>query len=1405
MTNRPDPIADRRAELQRRLAALSPEQRANLATATTSAPVPTPVVVARDAGARVPMSFAQELLWRLERASPGHTYNVPRAIRLNGSLDLDALQRSLDTLVERHEALRTTFDLVDDVPTQIVNAPQSVQLTTIDVGHLPADERVTAARVHMRNLARTQFDLAVDHQLRVWVIRLADGDTVLFLLSHHVTSDGWSGNILMRELTALYAANRDNRAHALAPVALQYGDYTTWQRAHLSGTRLDTLLDFWRKQLSGATELLNFPTDRPRPAIPGFVGSLRAHELPATVLTDMRALAKSDGVTSFMVLLAVYNVLIHRYSGDTELVIGTPVAGRSHAELENVVGFFSNTLLIRNSVHGALTFRELLASVRHASLSAFDNQDIPLETLLLTRGEDGRPIATFPQFVLSTEDPDHERLSIAGVATTHIREAFGSTKFDFMLSAAERPDGLKLAAEFRTELFDDGTVDRLLEQFGVLLHSALATPDTPIDHLAMLGARDRARLLDEWNDTTIEYPATATLVSLFQDQVRQTPHAVAVQEGARTLTYEQLDQQTTALAARIRAQGAKAGVLIGVCAERSLEMVMALLAVVKSGAAYVPLDPDYPAERLAFMLSDSATPIILTQSRLAPLLPAATLVLLDNIADEPESHVVADWPMPSPDDAAYMIYTSGSTGMPKGALNAHRGIVNRLLWMQQQYGLTSSDVVLQKTPYSFDVSVWEFFWPLITGARIAVATPGGHRDPSYLAAAVEEFGVTVMHFVPSMLRAFLTGAPPSAHLTSLRHLMASGEALPADVVPDFRRLFSNARLHNLYGPTECAVDVTHWTVPIEGEVATIPIGRPIANTRMYVLDDFGAPTPIGVAGELHIGGVQVGMGYHNRPDLTAEKFIVDQFSHNANARLYRTGDLAKWTPDGTIHYLGRLDFQVKLRGFRIELGEIETVIARHVAIADAIVMVREVSRGDQRLVAYVVTRPGDVAPEANELREWVRHSLPEHMVPAMFVFLDRIPLTSSGKADRKALPAPHPVDQNRKHQSPRSTIEHEVVQIWERLLSPSRPISVLDDFFDIGGHSLLAIRMLAEIERMRGVRVPLAWLFESSTVEALAARLSESLFAEEEPPLVVLQAKGSGAPVAFVHGDWTGGGWYSRRLAPLVAPDSPFYVLPTVGNDEDEEPWTIERMAARHVSELRKHQPHGPYRVVGFCVGGVVAYEMARQLQISGERIERLILIDSSPMNARIRTVGAIVRLLPGGSATERLQRQAKILRRVRWAHGRVAYFNNLPEGARSQWILEKFTKTLPRLLGKPIATLVRDATALDAAPPSEAPTQKKAVAKLQPVVVDDANRDVLMLRTQATAASAYVPGRFAGCIDFLFAEGAPGVERRNSPVAHWRLLADTVRVRTMQTGHISLITSHLQVLADELRQALND
>ena len=1396
MTTRPDLLADRRAELARRRAALSPEQHARLAGAGAAPDGPKPTIQVREANAPVPMSFSQELLWRFERASPGHTYNVPRAVRLAGAVDMDALQRALDALVARHEALRTTFALVKDEPRQIVNAPAPVAVERFDVSDLPNSDRESAARTHMRNLARQPFDLEHDPQLRAAVIRLAEEDHVLQLMSHHVASDGWSGNIIMRELGTLYEGFRTGAPAELSVLPAQYADFAVWQRRTLAGDRLEGLLDYWRGQLADSPALLDLPTDRPRPTTLSFEGSVRTAALPIDVVERLHALARSQNATSFMVLLATLYVLLARYTREEEIVVGTPVAGRPYPELEGVVGFFTNTLLLRASLRGNPTFRQLVERVRAITLGAYDHQEIPLETLLGTRGPNGRPLATMPQVVFSTEDPDREDLRLAGTSSTRVGAALGGTKFDLQLWVAERPDGLRLVADFRTELFDDATIDRMLRHYGVLLAAAVAAPDTPVYELPIVDAAERHRTLVEWNDTDAGYPEQATIHGLIEAQVRQRPDSVAIEyagDGARaTMTYRELDRQANRVAHALLAAGVKPDDRVAVCLERSLDIVVATLGVLKSGGAYLPIDPHYPDDRIEFMVQDAGATLVLIEerarARLGGLLRGTQLIAVGDAvrsgaSDESPGVAV------SPRSMAYVIYTSGSTGRPKGVMVEHRNVTRLLVNDRNLFDFDETDVWTVFHSFAFDFSVWELYGALVFGGRAIVVPLAVAQSPTDFLALLEQSGTTVLNQVPSAFYGLMDEAVLRRPTLAVRYVIFGGEALKPALLRPWHEAWPSCRLINMFGITETTVHVTYKEISDDEIAAGVSnIGRAIPTLTAYVLDDWLQPVPVGVTGEICVGGLGVARGYLNRPELSSERFVPDPFGRGE--RLYRSGDLGRLLPNGEMEYLGRRDHQVKLRGHRIELGEIESALTQHLGVAEAVVVVREDVPGDQRLVAYVVAT-GNPVPAIAELRDWVRRTLPDVMVPAAVMFLDRFPLTSNGKVDRKALPAlVGGLPDGLTYQSPRSTIEHEVAQIFERLLNPGRPIGAFDDFFESGGHSLLAIQMIAEIERVRGQRVPLAWLFASSTVASLAARLGESMMAEQEPPLIALHAEGSGPPVAYVHGDWTGGGWYSRRLAAMAVPDSPFFVLPTIGADDETEPWTIEGMAARHVAELRKVQPGGPYRLVGFCVGGIVAYEMARQLRAAGERVDRLVVIDSSPVNAQLRRLVPALRFMPGANAEQRLTRQAEVMRQVRWAVGRVTHFDRLRWRTKLHWIVEKVTNRA-LLVGRAAPDGARMSPATDGGPPAAG------------AIGEDVDRDAFVLRVQSRAASAYIPGRFDGPIDLIWAEGAPGMAPRSNPIGGWRLLTDEVRLHRLPSGHIGLITNNLPMLGEALRTTL--
>ena len=963
---------ERRALVEQKLREMAAGARASVAPAPASETIPR-----RASGAEIPLTPGQELLWELDHAVPGVVaYNVPRVLSVRGPLDVSAWQRALDALVERHEALRTRFVGDGARARQQVAAAEAVPLEQVDLRAMPAEAREVEAQRLVVARTRVRFDLARDQLLRGAVIRLDEERWVILLVTHHIVCDEWSRNVTFRELTQLHGAYAAGRAPSLAPLPVQYGDYAVWQREAMESGDFAAQLRYWREELS-QLPVLDLPTDRPRTSTPSFDGARRRHVMSPVLLAGLRTLARNHDATLNMVLLAAYFTVLARHSAQDDIVVGSPISARRLVELEGLIGYFPNALVLRSRLGDDPTFGDLVRRTRQTCLAAYEHQDVPLEKLALELRSAGQ-LGLAPLFNVwfVMQAPETETLALGEAVVEPLMTDFATAKFDVLFGASEKPDGLHVVLEYRTALFDAETIDRFFAHLQSVLTAAVANPAERVSRLPLLDADERALVLERWNATDTPMPADATLSSLVDAQMARTPDAVAVEDEACALTYAELDRAATALARRLRASGVGAGTRVGLCADRSVEMVVALIAIVRAGGAYVPFDPEYPRDRLAFMLEDADVAVLLAPTALAASLPAhaAPVFALDGVAEAPPKVSAPDWPAPSPEDAAYMIYTSGSTGRPKGALNAHRGIVNRLLWMQSAYQLTARDVVLQKTPFSFDVSVWEFFWPLLTGARLVMARPGGHRDTGYLASVMAARGVTVCHFVPSMLRAFLAD-PASASAVTLRDVMASGEALAPDLVAVFARVLPRARLHNLYGPTECAVDVSHWTCPASTTApAVVPIGRPVANTQLYVLDAHGAPCPIGVPGELYLAGVQVGMGYHRRPELTAERFVPDPFAARATrargARMYRTGDRARWRNDGTVEYLGRLDFQVKVRGFRIELGEIEATLTQAPGVRDAAVMAHTDADGDTRLVAYVVTDDEAAGGDADSVDRW---------------------------------------------------------------------------------------------------------------------------------------------------------------------------------------------------------------------------------------------------------------------------------------------------------------------------------------------------------------------------------------------------------------------------------------------------
>ncbi|HLM44194.1 MAG TPA: amino acid adenylation domain-containing protein, partial [Myxococcaceae bacterium] len=954
-----------------------------------------------------PLSFAQQRLWFLDKLEPRSVeYLIPLTFRVRGALDEEALQRALMALVERHEVLRTRYLEAESGPVQVIESSAAPQVVSVELSALPREERESRLRELMREEGRQPFELGAGPLLRLLRVRLSEEEEALVVTVHHIASDGWSMGVLTHELGELYRSFKAGLAPSLAPLSIQYADYALWQREWLSGAVLERQLDYWTKRLAGVASL-ELPTDRPRPPVRSSAGALLRFEVPARVAQRLVQLGRARDATPFMVLLAAFQALLHRYSGQADIAVGTPIAGRIRSELEPLIGLFVNTLVVRSDLSGDPSFSSLVEQVRERSLEAYAHQELPFErlvdTLQLERDLSRNPIF---QVLFSLQNVETVHPTFGDLATEEVPAELEVSKFDLSLYLEERQGGvLSGVVEYSTALFDRVTVERLAGHYVRLLERIAEVPETRLSQLELLGEVEKRQLLEEWSGARSEVPEHC-IHELFEQQVRATPEAVAVGFGKQQLSYAQLDARANQLAHYLRKKGVGPEARVGVYLERSVEMVVGLMGVLKAGGAYVPLDPSYPAERVKWMLEDARPEVVLTAEGLKERLEGkqGEVVSLDTgwaeVARQPESRPER---VEGPDTLAYVIFTSGSTGRPKGAMNAHRGVSNRLLWMQSEYGLGANDTVLQKTPFSFDVSVWEFFWPLMTGARLVVAEPGGHQDPAYLQRLIVEERISTVHFVPSMLQAFLD-EPGVERCTSLKRVVCSGEALSSELKERCLKLLPWVGLHNLYGPTEAAVDVTYHACQVGDGRSSVPIGKPVANTQIRILDERLRPVPVGVAGELYIGGVQVGRGYLGRPELTAERFIPDAFGGQEGARLYRTGDLARWLADGSIEYLGRVDFQVKLRGFRIELGEIEAVLLGHPTVAAAVVVAQRSKAGDLYLVAYVVSR--EARSDVEALRAHLSERLPSYMVPAVLMELEQLPLTPSGKVDRKALPQP---------------------------------------------------------------------------------------------------------------------------------------------------------------------------------------------------------------------------------------------------------------------------------------------------------------------------------------------------------------------------------------------------------------
>jgi amino acid adenylation domain-containing protein len=1161
------------------------------------------------------LSYAQERLWFLEQLDPGNAvYNCPSVARIQGKLNESLLEDVIQEIVRRHEALRSSIATVNGRGVSIICAGAEVRIELVD---LRGVKRGCVEQVGKRlalEEARRPFDLAGGPLLRVKLLKVEEEDQIILLTMHHIVSDGWSMGLFDREIRQLYAAYREGRPSPLDELSIHYGDYAEWQRSWLSGDVIEEQLGYWKKHLEGAQTVLVLPTDRPRPAVMRYPGASHHSRLPAGLSARLKELGRMEGATLFMTLMSVFQLLLHRYTGECGIIVGTPISGRNQFETESLIGLFINTLVIRTKLSEEINFRELLRYVRDITLEAHAHQDLPFEKLIEEIGVE-RSLSYNPLFqvMFVLENISNDSPELPGLKLCPFEVNSETQKFDLTLSAVDAAGEISISFLYNTDLFDASTIARMSGHFRALLDGMTSDPSRPLADLQLLTEAERQQMLVEWNDTVKTYDQRA-VHELFEAQVKRAPDSIASVFEDQWVTYQELNGRANQLGQYLKRLGVGPEAPVGLCLERSIEMVVGIMGVLKSGGAYMPLDPAYPRERLAVILEDAQGPILLTQQRLAENLPGnrARIICLDadleamsgESPDDPAYHVTLD-------NACYVIYTSGSTGLPKGVVNTHRGLCHRLLWMQNAYCLSEDDRVLQKTPFTFDVSVWEFFWPLITGACLVIARPEGHRDSAYLARLMSEEGITTIHFVPSMLQVFLD-EPDINNSRGLRNVICSGEALSLELQEKFFERMQ-CQLRNLYGPTEAAIDVTHWSCERHGDrKAAPPIGGPITNTSIYLLDDDFRPVPQGAHGELHIGGVGLARGYLRRPDLTSERFIPDPIGNEPGGRLYKTGDRARYRPDGVIEYLGRFDHQVKIRGFRIETGEIEAALSAHRGVGEVVVIAREDVPGDKQLAAYIVPKSAS-PPQEDELRNHVKESLPDFMVPSAFVFLESFPLTRNGKLDRKMLPPP--VRGGRAAGEgflpPRDNLEFQLTELWGDVLGV-KDVGVRDDFFSLGGHSLMAVRLMARIREQYGRALPLSALFQDPTVERLASILRGQISPPPYSPLVEIRRGSSRSPFFCAHP--VGGEVMCYvDLASRLAPGQPFYGLQARGRDCEEEPLTsVEEMASQYIQAMRAVQPAGPYQIGGWSFGGLLAFEMARQIREAGEIVGLLAIIDAS-------------------------------------------------------------------------------------------------------------------------------------------------------------------------------------------------
>lgn len=1243
-------LAERKAEIIQLL------QNSKLTDNTTCLPIER---ISREQN--LPLSFAQQRLWFLDQLEPfSPFYNISKAVSLKGDLKIQVLEQALNAIVAHHEVLRTNYVSDNGKPIQVIAAPQSVELKIIDLQQYEKEECEIQLKKILQQESQRPFNLESDLMLRSCLLQLAPQEHVLLLIMHHIASDGWSVGVLRQQLTQLYEAFLKGKPNPLAELLIQYADYAVWHRKWLSGELLDKQLDYWKQQLAGANPLLELPTDKPRPAIQTYNGASQFMELPESLSDKLKKLCPQQGVTLYMVLLAAFQTLLYRYSGQEDIIVGSPIAGRdtlsgsscaNPVEIEGLIGFFVNTLALRTDLSGNPSFLELLHKVQQVALEAYTHQDVPFEKLVeelqLERSLSYSPLF---QVMFILQNTPKYRGQLLGLTETPMQLEAETAKFDLTVSLMEKDGIITGSWNYNSDLFERTTITRMMEHFHILLEGIVENPQLQISQLPLLNKAERHQLLVEWNNIKTNYPSDMCIHQLFEEQVERTPDAVAVVFENKKLTYRQLNQKANQLAHYLRWVGVDSDTLVGICVERSLEMLVGVLGILKAGGAYVPLDPSYPKERIAYMLEDSGVFLLLTQKKLSAILPehtAKTIYLDTDLKTFTGACHLNPNSITNRDNLAYAIYTSGSTGKPKCVGMKHLPLTNLIKWHLKNIRLPHQVNTLQFAPISFDVSFQEIFSTWCAGGTLILIPEKLRTDPVALLDLLIEKQVQRL-FLPFVALQQLAESAQSKGLIpqSLHEVITAGEQL--QITPAITNFFSQLKdctLHNHYGPSEThVVTAFSLTGSPKNWSELPPIGTPIDNTQIYILDTHLQPVPINVPGELYIGGAALARGYLNRPEVTSQKFIPNPFSKEPNARLYKTGDLARYLPDGNIQYIGRIDNQVKIRGFRIELGEIESVLNSHPQINQAIVIVREDIPGNKRLVAYLVK---DDSLTTKQLREILKQKLPEYMIPSIFVTLDKFPLTPSGKVNRRILPAPDLSKlQLENHFVPPSNSTEEILaKIWVDILGLDK-VGIHDNFFDLGGHSLLAVRLVAEIEKVIQKKLPLAALFQFTTISELANHLQDEPSASTSPTnlspelpsldtedlrtlltivsgrealrirpdslMSAIRSTGSKPPIFYFANS-------VDEISPLAQhldPEQPIYLLESgylvFYNQKKYTEDNIKAIAARHVRDILTLSPEGPYLLTGYSFGKFVAYEAAKQLQELGKEVALLAILDTS-------------------------------------------------------------------------------------------------------------------------------------------------------------------------------------------------